>query len=221
MFSGKGGPPSVKYIAILFVFAAFTASAVLAADTPAVVTVRPEPVLPRDIMTNEGLVLLSDAGFSDSFIVVKIQLSRTRFDTSAEGLAALRRNSVSEELVLFILAHEARPVVGVPPRAQAIVPMKVVKQRVLVPIEQAPADAVSFLPSPVPVTAVRAKRSWWPWSRARWYGSSPVAAGYGGPGYPQAAYATPGRPILHSPAFPASAPVLTPVGSDDALSYGR
>ncbi|MCX6626190.1 MAG: hypothetical protein NTW28_00985 [Candidatus Solibacter sp.] len=84
----------MQSIAKLFVFAVFTACAVLADDTPAVVKARPETGLPPDLLPNEGVVLLSEAGFSDSFVVVKIYLSRTRFDTSAEGLAFLRRHSI-------------------------------------------------------------------------------------------------------------------------------
>jgi hypothetical protein len=202
----------VQSVAKLFVFAIFAAGAVLADGTPPVVKARPETALPPDILTNEGVVLLSDAGFSDSFVAVKIHLSRTRFDTSAEGLAYLRRHSISEELVKFIMEYTAKPVLDASaPQTPLMVPMKVVTQKVLVPIQEPPpAAAMSFAQGPAPAAAVRARRGWWPWSRTHWYGPSPTATGYG---HSQGPYATPAKPILQSPAFPANAPIPTPAGS--------
>ena len=101
----------------------------MAGDTPAVgSSFRPEGSLPRDILTNEGLVILSDAGFSDGFIVEKILLSRTRFDTSVEGLAYLRRNALSEELVRFVMEHASKPPLVPGPPVETVQPAKAVKQ---------------------------------------------------------------------------------------------
>ena len=193
----------MKIAAKLLVLAAFSAVAVLGGDTPAAVSVRPETVAPRDVVTNESLVLLSEAGFSDAFIVQKICLSRTRLDTSPEGLAYLRRNAISEELALFALEYTAKPAVASGTQAPAIVPVKVAKRKVLVPIAPpAGHNRPAFYPE--------------------WYGSAPVGAGYGWPAYPQpVVYATPGRPLLQSPAFPASAPVLTPMGAAYTWNSGR
>ena len=96
-------------------------AAVYAADAPissVVSSFRTDPPVQRDVLTNEGIVLLSEAGFSEYFIAQKIVRSRTRFDTSAEGLAFLGRNAISEKLVLFILDHAAQP-----PLPQTIAPV--------------------------------------------------------------------------------------------------
>src|SRR2546423_5981531 len=97
----------MRFIACFFLLIP-AAGALAAADQPPGVpvvasTIRTDSTPRREMLTNEGIVLLSDAGFSDSFIVEKILLSRTRFDVSAEGLAYLRNNAISEELVRFIL----------------------------------------------------------------------------------------------------------------------
>jgi hypothetical protein len=91
--------------------------------------------LPSDILTNEGLVVLSNAGFSDRFIVEKILLSRARFDTSAVGLAYLRRNAMSEELLQFVLEYATKaalPSSAAAPEAAAPVPVKIGKQKIKV-----------------------------------------------------------------------------------------
>jgi hypothetical protein len=131
----------VRLTTKLFIFPVF-AVALMAGDTPSVgSSFRPEGSLPRDILTNEGLVVLSDAGFSDTFIVEKILLSRTRFDTSVEGLAYLRRNALSEELVRFVMEHASKPpLVPGPPVVEPVQPAKAIKQNA-VAIQPAAAPA--------------------------------------------------------------------------------
>lgn len=156
---------------------------------------RSESKLPRDIMTNEGLVLLSEAGFSDSFIVEKIVLSRTRFDVSVEGLAYLRQNSLSEELIQFVLEYTARPTITPimthrPVSAPPAQPQKAVKAQKTKQVAEAPAE-ISQSPEP------SYERQW------LWYPSVPSF------------YKTPAFPIIRSPAFPpASIPAMatTPLG---------
>jgi len=132
----------VRLNAKLFIFPLF-AVALVAGDTPSVgSSFRPETSLPRDILTNEGLVILSDAGFSDGFIVEKILLSRTRFDISVEGLAYLRRNALSEELVRFVMEHSSKPPLVPGPPVEMVTPPKggkTANQNVAAP--QAPAGA--------------------------------------------------------------------------------
>lgn len=123
----------------------FCAAAAFPADPPAPVTAVPtrtEMPLQPEILNNDGIVALANAGFSDAFIVQKILLSnRTRFDVTVEGLASLRRNALSESLVLFILEHTARPSVAPPsgPAAPAITPMaltsKFKMKKIVVPVQ--------------------------------------------------------------------------------------
>ncbi|MBV9742745.1 MAG: hypothetical protein JO099_03200 [Acidobacteriia bacterium] len=197
------------------------AAAAALADDPAVQvtsTVHAEP-LPRDILTNEGIVQLSDAGFSDSFIVEKLLLSRTRFETSVEGLTYLRHNLVSEELVKYILEYSAQSAVPVSPpvgtspalavvpasagqtSASGLMPMKIMKGKLLVPeIDMGVAPVSELSASSDRRRLLKHKRktdfySWYP---------APSATGY----------TLPAHPMLQSPAIPGmNAPVVTPVGS--------
>jgi hypothetical protein len=188
----------LKYIANLLVLPVFSAVLFAAADAPTPTVVssfRTDSSPAREFMTNEGVVLLSDAGFSDAFIVEKVMLSHSRFDTTVEGLAYLRRSGLSEELVLFLLEHSAKPAVA-PAAAQvpAPIPMKVVKMKVLVPqTGTVPAPPV-MMPMSQPLGG----------SASQWYlyPSSPVAP---------ATY-----PVLRSPRLPAVAnmPVMTPPNAE-------
>ncbi|HLI82939.1 MAG TPA: hypothetical protein VKV17_03425 [Bryobacteraceae bacterium] len=146
--------------------------------------------LPPDILTNDGIVQLSNAGFSDAFIVQKILLSRTKLDTTVEGLAFLRRHSVSEQLIQYVMQHEAQPAIaaGVAQSAPpALVRMKVVKAKLLVPMTGEPGRSGLF-------------------HRAPYYAVSQALTGPASP-----AYSLPAHPLLQSPVFPgAGAPVTTP-----------
>jgi hypothetical protein len=184
-----------SFLSLLFISLTL-AAALLAADTPVVTSaVQPAraedgaPPLSPDVLTNEGIVQLSNAGFSDSFIVQKILLSRTRLDTTVEGLTLLRRNSVSERLIEYVLQHEAQPTPSTAtPAAQAAPPalirMKVVKMKLLVPAGDVPAGSGLF-------------------HRAPYYGLYAPSA--------PPTFALPTHPLLQAPVFPAAgAPIFTP-----------
>jgi len=174
----------------------FTAAAA-AQETPNVVSsVRPVQVQsPRDVLTNEGIVLLSDAGFSDSFIVEKMLLSRTRFDVSVEGLAFLIRNGISQELVQFIMERSAKPnSLASATASPNYVPMKVEKRKVLVPDPKAVAAGPAAAPLTPTVYA------------GRWYlvNASPY----------QYTYQAPYSNFISAPpvyTLPSSAPIMTPI----------
>jgi|SRR5215469_582561 len=205
----------MRSLAKLVVLSILTAVAVLAEDPPPAPSVtsevRPEQVLPPDILTNEGVVLLSNSGFSDAFIAEKIQLSRTRLDTTVEGLTYLRHNSVSEELIRYIMERGAQPPLGSSPTlapapataGPELVPMKVVRKKVLLPRVSSPM--LVAIPStggltsmPVPMYSKRA-------SYYGWY--FPRATSYGGAGYSQPAYGPTGPSVMS-----VGAPVVTPYG---------
>ena len=168
-----------------------------AQETPTVMSsIRPGQVQsPRDVLTNEGIVLLSDAGFSDSFIIEKMLLSRTRFDVSVEGLAFLIRNGISQELVQFIMERSAKPnSLASAAAAPSYVPMKVEKRKVLVPDVKAVVAAPAAAPLAPTVYA------------GRWYlvNASPYPYQY------QAPYTS---PVSAQPVYtlPPSAPIMTPI----------
>lgn len=53
----------------------------------------------RNMLTNRDVVTLATAGFSEEFIIETITTSRTQFDTSADGLADLAKNGVTEQIL--------------------------------------------------------------------------------------------------------------------------
>lgn len=191
----------MRSIAWLIVLSIILAVVVLADDSPQVTSeVRPEQVLPADTLTNEGVVLLCNSGFSDAFIAEKIRLSRTRLDTTVEGLTYLRRNSVSEELIRYLMERAAQPhIVPVsapsptPAPAPALVPLKLVRKKVLVPqtvIAMPMSWGAVSVGTPIPMYTKNA-------SYYGWY--VPPAASSGGSGYPQPTYALPASTIIQPP----------------------
>jgi hypothetical protein len=188
------------FVSLLLICVIHTAAA-LAADTPVVSSVvRDEAPLPPDVLTNAGIVQLSNAGFSDAFIVQKILLSRTRLDTTVEGLTFLRHNSVSERLIEYILQHEAQPVPpaaapGVQSGPPALLRMKVVKTKLLVPVNDVPGGSGLFH------------------RQAAYFAVYPEA---------QPAYALPAHPLLQSPVFPGSSvPALAPAATQSVWLAAR
>ncbi|MBK9166631.1 MAG: hypothetical protein IPM24_04110 [Bryobacterales bacterium] len=88
-----------------------------AADVPAA----------RDVLTNEGLVTLAAAGFSEQFLVEKIRRSRTRFDTSVEGLVYLRGNGLSEELIRGLLERETKTTTPAASAPASVLPVVMIR----------------------------------------------------------------------------------------------
>src|SRR5260370_27159743 len=64
--------------------------------------------LSRHVITNDGVITLAKAGFDELFIIERIHISRTRFDTTVEGLVALKQAGVSEDLIRVMAAHDVR-----------------------------------------------------------------------------------------------------------------
>jgi hypothetical protein len=70
-------------------------------------------------LTNESIVTLAKAGFDELFILQLIRSSRTNFDTSVQGLVALKQAGVSEDLIRLM----AMPLSS-PPATPAAAPAK-------------------------------------------------------------------------------------------------
>jgi hypothetical protein len=90
--------------------------------------------LSRQLLTNDSIVKLSRAGFDELFIVERIRSSRTDFDTTVEGLIALKQAGVSEDLIRVVALEDLRT------RPAAI--------------EAQPAGAVE-------TSKVRGEKNWW------------------------------------------------------------
>lgn len=127
---------------ILLLFAVCVGGA-LAAETA-------EMTLTPEILTNEGVVALANAGFSDAFIMEKIRLSdRTRLDVSVQGLSYLRRNAITEKLVLFILKRSADTTApaaspATPAPVPTVIKAKLKMKKIAVPMESV---SVVFMPA--------------------------------------------------------------------------
>ena len=76
--------------------------------------------LSRHLLTNDSVITLAKAGFDELFIIERIQTSRTRFDTTVDGLVALKQAGVSEDLIRVMAIQDTRTY---PPYTAAGVPL--------------------------------------------------------------------------------------------------
>ncbi len=105
--------------------------------------------LPPQILTNQGVVALSDAGYDEDFLIDLIQSRQTRFDTSVEGLSYLAQHGLCEHVVRMMVArantHEQHTVVAAPVSPVAI-PARVGKREVLLAASAAVQPGVQMVP---------------------------------------------------------------------------
>lgn len=67
----------------------------------------PETIaLPRHILTNEGLIVLARAGLGDGLLMDLVRHKRTQFDTSADALALLARQGLSENVLRAVVEKQ-------------------------------------------------------------------------------------------------------------------
>lgn len=62
--------------------------------------------LPRHVLTNEGLVVLARAGLGDNLLVDLVKHKRTQFDTSADAIAHLARQGISEPVIRAVVEKQ-------------------------------------------------------------------------------------------------------------------
>jgi hypothetical protein len=65
-------------------------------------------ILSRHVLTNDSVIQLAKAGFDELFIMERIRTSRTHFDTSVEGLVALKQAGVTEDLIRVMALQDRR-----------------------------------------------------------------------------------------------------------------
>ena len=58
---------------------------------------------PQSVLTNTGVLKMVKAGLPESVILREIQMSRTNFDTSPNGLVDLRKHGASEAVLHAVL----------------------------------------------------------------------------------------------------------------------
>ena len=72
----------------------------------------PPTAAANEVLTNEDIVTLTEAGFGPSVIVAKIVSSSTAFDTTVVALVALADKGVSEEVVAAMIAAQPKAIPG-------------------------------------------------------------------------------------------------------------
>jgi ribosomal protein L12E/L44/L45/RPP1/RPP2 len=81
----------------------------------------------QEVLTNDSLVALKKAGFSDSIIISKIKSSQTKFDVSTNGLIGLKKAGMSDQVIEAVVnagsaaAAPAAPAAAAP-AAAAVAP---------------------------------------------------------------------------------------------------
>lgn len=85
------------------------AATALAASDRATVVADFRPPARSATLTNDGLVALAMAGFSEEFLIRKLATGPSHLDLSVEGLTYLRQEGLSEELIMKILEVTAKP----------------------------------------------------------------------------------------------------------------
>jgi hypothetical protein len=60
-------------------------------------------------LNNDSVITLAKAGFDEQFILQLIRSSRTNFDISVEGLVAMKKAGVSEDLIRMMAMPQASP----------------------------------------------------------------------------------------------------------------
>jgi hypothetical protein len=65
--------------------------------------------LARNILTNRDIVTLANAGFSEAFIIQTIATSSTKFELTADALADLAKNGITEDIVSAMRNPSGKP----------------------------------------------------------------------------------------------------------------
>lgn len=108
-FSALFGAVAADFVGIVSgnrVTGTFTAMAIDDAGTWSAAQAPPAP----ELLTNEAVLEMVQAGLSEGVIIAKIRSTPRGFDTSPQALIALKRAGVSDAVLEAMLAPEPRPV---------------------------------------------------------------------------------------------------------------
>ena len=142
-------------------------------ETPGVPT---NNILTSNVLTNKDVVALAKAGFNEDFIIDTISMSRTRFDTTVNGLVDLAKEGMTERLIRFMMTTGANtPATAAPAPAADVPPGAVIagpelpepphrKGRVIMvkpsAVHQALAGQTSLTTSGAPYSSVCGPEKW-------------------------------------------------------------
>ena len=118
----------------------------------------------RSVLTNQGVAMLAQAGYSEGFIIDMINHKQTQFDVSAAGLVFLAKEGLSERIVRAMIANEKKE------ETTAIVPASILVCPLTSPVSvrrQKPANVAIGVSLPTPAAS---NSSWYVKSRdADWW----------------------------------------------------
>jgi hypothetical protein len=97
--------------------AAPPAAASAPASAPASAAAADTPPAPPKTLNNDSIIKLAKAGLSDDLIVTTINTSLGSYDTTTDGIIALKTAGVSDKVVAAILVKTAAPVAPAAPAA--------------------------------------------------------------------------------------------------------
>ena len=80
------------------------------------------PVSAQEVMTNETVIQMVKAGFSESVILAKMRSSQTKFDTRTDALIELKKAGVPEKVMQAIVSGGAPPASAPAAAAPAVGP---------------------------------------------------------------------------------------------------
>jgi Peptidase family M48 len=86
-----------------------------------------KPYIPRQLLSNEGIVALAEAGYDQDFLLDLIRQEQTSFDTSVEGLDFLAQHGISETLVRAMTPTDAKSEVTAAVADSPIIPSHIVR----------------------------------------------------------------------------------------------
>jgi hypothetical protein len=131
---------------------------------------------PRNLLTNEGVLLLAEAGLGERFLLELIESKTSRFDTSAEALAALARHGLTENILRALVKKQDQPLAAAQSAENSValephlLRGKIVRQRMLVPdsaggnvaiMTMAPVKAAPTIPAAAPAAPKDANADRW------------------------------------------------------------
>lgn len=151
------------------ILSVFALTSVLFAAEPAA---KPAP-LPKNLLTNEGVLLLAEAGLGERFLLELIENKTSRFDTSAEALASLARQGLTENVIRALVRKQDQPAVSqanehTAPLEPHLLRGKIVRQRMLIPDAQG-GDVAVMTMTPVRTTPAATPAAPKDANADRWY----------------------------------------------------
>lgn len=131
--------------------------------TPPAAAKKSPPAKPAAVpapMTNQDVIKLVKAKVSEDLIIAKIRQSKTKFDTSVDGLVALKEAGVSDSLIA-VMMNPAAPAAPSPPPKPAFPPSNVPKEVAAIDAKTQPRAAA---PKPVSVSSAPANYGVYIWA---------------------------------------------------------